>query len=387
LNLCYEPDNPDQAFHNGYRIDLIYDKNDAVDYAHDMMDTYGKLGYKYCKLLKPQEVVDLDPSLRAFCQQHSTPEGKWKAGSTAILRPGGCIKTEVFLPKFYDYLKKVMGQYTNEEGKIKDCFRLKFDREVTGVIFQNNLLWAIQFANGKIKYNDRYLSTTYVFCPGEAVGTLTKLGFKEPAYAGFAGPSLKLNIPIPDENKQEYLNMPLNHWMEVHKQGVVLAWQASSDNEFISIKVAGTKAFYGDIKPYDYQKFCIERNLLQLNMINDIAPQLISLALGFDTTGIQLSKYHLKELQNRGIAECWVGVRSVYYDGVPVLGEVFTKEGKRIDNARATTGLGSGGVSFGPACVRISMESRKEVTGGFVSEILRYASSTREPNTAVAARL
>jgi hypothetical protein len=37
------------------------------------------------------------------------------------------------------------------------------------------------------KNNHTYRESEYVFCPGESVGTLRKLGFDEPAYALFAG--------------------------------------------------------------------------------------------------------------------------------------------------------------------------------------------------------
>lgn len=58
-----------------------------------------------------------------------------------------------------------------------------------------------------------------------------------------------------------------SHRMEVHQEGVVLAWQARYIDEKIFIGVAGTKAFYGDQRPTKDQAFAKDRNLLQLNMI------------------------------------------------------------------------------------------------------------------------
>ena len=89
-----------------------------------------------------------------------------------------------------------------------------------------------------------------------------KLGFNEPAYAGFAGPSLFMNIPISKvENYKDF-----SHCMEVHNEGIVLAWQARCMEDKIFIGVAGTKAFYGDCLPGKDESFAKNRNLVQLNI-------------------------------------------------------------------------------------------------------------------------
>ena len=90
-------------------------------------------------------------------------------------------------------------------------------------------------------------------------------------------------------------------------------------------------------------------------MINDVLPTLISLALQRDTAGIQLKEDDLRILVEKGIAERWAGTGAVAYDNFPTMGPVFDKiSGEEVQNARCTTHLGSGGVSFGPACVAVS---------------------------------
>ena len=213
-----------------------------------------------------------------------------------------------------------------------------------------------------------------MFCPGEAVGTLYKLGFDEPAYAGFAGPSLFLNIPASGEQLAMYKNF--NHCMEVHKEGIVLAWQARIKNDKVFIGVAGTKAFYGDRLPHKDEAFGVNRHLVQLNMINDVLPELVTLGLGYDSRGVNLTQTDMKTLEDKGLIQRWVGRRAVAYDGFPTLGSLYCN-GVKVVNARCTTHLGSGGVSFAPAAVKVSHSSEKDVNDPFIAKVLIYADSRR----------
>jgi hypothetical protein len=397
FNPCCELESKEKAdLHKGYRIDLIYDVPNekgtpsARDRAVGMMKNYQDLGYKNCQILSPDEVVARDPNLAQFCALHSTGEKRqrqWKEDTVALWRPGGCLDTQTFLPKFAAYLKTVMGQYVDKKGRQQERFRLHFNKKVTGVIYggpTSAVIKGLTFADGtRIKSKDSH--TTYVFCPGEAVGTLHNLGFNEPAYAGFAGASLSLNIPVSREQLKEFEG--LNHCMEVHKVGVVLAWQARIRDGKIFVGGAGTKAFYGDKTPTIHDAFATNRNLLQLRMFNDVLPQVVSLALGRDTTGQQLTEQDMAFLEKEGMAKRWVGRRAVAYDGFPTLGRLY-HQGKIVPNGRVTTHLGSGGGSFSLITALIShfalvpegLQEKLERVGldlEFVQEVLGYADSRR----------
>ncbi|OJU81660.1 MAG: hypothetical protein BGO10_08655 [Chlamydia sp. 32-24] len=367
-----------KALRDGYRIDLIYGIPNAKKRALNMKADYEKLGYKHCAILTPSEVIAIDPSLTTFCNAHSFIDFKmeriWKGDCVALWRPGGCIDTNTFLPKFYAYLEKKMGQYRDEEGNINNCFSLEFGKEVIGVIFDkspNGLkIKGLKFKNGKEQIEEAY----YVFCPGEAVGTLHHLGFDEPAYAAFAGPSLLLNIPVNEEQKQKFKDF--SHWMEVHNEGIVLAWQARLKNNHIFIGVAGTKAFYGDKEPKKEEAFALNRNLVQLNMINDVLPEMMSIALGYPSKGKTLTNDDLTFLEQSQIAKRWVGRRAVAYDGFPTIGALF-HDNQKVFNARCNTHLGSGGVSFGPGTVSIGRSYEKNSKDPFEQKILMYSDSRR----------
>lgn len=387
FNPCREPRNMgDPALHDGYRIDLIYNVAHAAERAEGMRKDYEGLGYKNCKLLSPEEVIARDPFLKDFCTAHSTVNQagtmQWNNDSVALWRPGGCIDTNAFLPKFYAYLTKIMGSYTNQKGIVKNCFQMKFAKCVNGLELQQGndtcTITGLRFAEGSVKKNKHaYAQSQYVFCPGEAVGTLHRIGLKEAAYAGFAGASLMLNIAIPADKVEEYSKF--NHCMEVHQEGVVLAWQARFREGKIFIGVAGTKAFYADQTPDKDQAFAKDRNLLQLNMVNDVLPEFISLALGRDTKGQRLDQDDMDELESKNIAQRWVGTRAVVYDGFPTLGAAVTHDGKMVSNAIITTHLGSGGGSFGPAAVAVSygLENVALTRTSELESIIMFAQSNR----------
>lgn len=385
FNPCHEPRNTSEnVLHDGYRIDLIYGIPNAEKRALNMQSDYEKLGYKNCEILSPDEVIAIDPYLEDFCYEHSDVNANmnriWKNDSVALWRPGGCIDTRVFLPKFYAYLKKVMGQYRDTNDQIQDCFQLQFDKEATAIEFDSNLLdmsiIGLKFSDGTLQKIEKGSVTDcrYVFCPGESVGTLHKLGFNEPAYAGFAGASLFISIPLSKDQMERYKNF--SHCMEVHNEGIVLAWQARFKENNIFIGVAGTKAFYGDKEPNNDEQFATNRNLVQLNMINNVLPEFISLAYGYKTNGKTISAEELSFLEKKGIANRWVGRRAVAYDGFPTIGSLYHNN-RKVINARCTTHLGSGGVSFGPGAVFISRSSEQSTNDTFVKKILMYADSRR----------
>ncbi|HEY2811682.1 MAG TPA: RidA family protein [Rhabdochlamydiaceae bacterium] len=368
-NPCHDPSSTDKQLQDGYRIDLIYDVAGAAMRAEAMKNTYKQIGYAHCEVLSPGAVMVIDPSLTAFCLEHSESNGQelqWKNDSSALWRPGGCINTPIFLPKFYAYLKKIMGE----------SFAMEFEREVTGVELDLDgvHITGLHFADGS-RVEDA-LDTQYVFCPGESVGTLEKCGFEEPAYAGFAGPSLVLNIPLSPELVDKYKNF--RHCMEVHKVGIVLAWQGRFRENTISLGVAGTKAFYGDQQPTIDQDFAQNRHLVQLNIVNDVVPDLVSLACGWDTRGVCLTSQDMFALESKGLLMRWVGRRAVAYDGFPTLGALYCKE-KKLKNARCTTHLGSGGVSFSFAAVNMSRNAEDPHLDAFAQKILHYADSRRNP--------
>ncbi len=384
FNPCREPrDGSKKVLHDGYRIDLIYGIANAEERAMSMQADYEKLGYKNCRILSPDEVIAIDPYLADFCDNHSDVDVNslrvWKKDSVALWRPGGCIDTRTFLPKFFAYMKKVMGQYTDSNGEIQDCFQLQFGKEVVGVEFdtesENLSMIGLKFSDGTYELNNPLaLDSRYVFCLGEAIGTLDKLGFNEPAFAGFAGASLLISIPLPNDQIEMYKNF--SHCMEVHNEGIVLAWQARCKEDNIFIGVAGTKAFYGDKQPNKDEDFAKNRNLLQLNMVNDVLPEFISLACGYDTKGKEILAEELSSLEDKGLACRFAGRRAVAYDGFPTIGLLYCK-GRKVTNARCTTHLGSGGVSFGPGAVFISRSAEAGSNDAFVQKVLTYADSRR----------
>ncbi|CDR34729.1 FAD-binding oxidoreductase [Criblamydia sequanensis] len=373
FNPCREQKDAVIHLHDGYRIDLIYGIREAEKQALSMKESYEKFGYKNCKLLTPKEVISIDPFLTDYCVCHSS-NNKWNEDSAALWRPGGCIDTKVFLPLFYDYLKKTMGCYV-EDSIEKNCFSLNFGKEVIAVELGardgNFLIMGLTFKDGE-KHCDK--DSEYVFCSGEAVGTLEKLGFSEPAYAGFAGVSLMLNIPLNASQEEAWKNF--SHCMEVHNEGVVLAWQARRIKNSLFIGVAGTKAFYGDKIPHKDEAFARNRNLVQLNMINQVIPEALSLALGFDTKEMTLKEEHLLSLEEASFARRWAGRRSLAYDGFPTFGFLYANN-KRVDNARCTTHLGSGGVSFAPASVYASRQAKASHKEEFIEKVLHYSDSRR----------
>ena len=380
FNPCREPkDGSKRVLHDGYRIDLLYGIPNAEARARGMKADYAQMGYNACALLTPDEVVAIDPSLTDFCEQHShlddTLSRVWQNDTVALWRPGGCINTRIFLPKFYGYLKKIMGQYRDANNQMQDCFQIRFGKEVSEVEFDFSSggvrIVGLKCSDGtSVRENDANVVSRYIFCPGESVGTLERFGFNEPAFAAFAGTSLLVTIPLNSDQVLQYKDF--SHCMEVHREGIVLAWQAQYRDEAICIGVGGTKAFYGDKQPRKDEAFAKNRHLVQLNMIKDVLPQFLSIAHEGEVDCDTLSA-----LEEKAILNLWVGRRAVAYDGFPTLGSLYCHN-QRVSNARCTTHLGSGGVSFGPGAVLISRSSETNTDDPFVQKILHYSDSRRE---------
>ena len=340
--------------HDGYRMDLIVDCLDAAVKAKQMTDHYFQLGYAQTRVLTPAEVLTKDPSLYNFVIKKSDIIGDkrfWKDGNLVIWRPGGCINTTLLLPGLKRYL----------ETKLAHNFKVLFGKKVTSVGLNSakdhisHLVLSSQEGHREIFPDNPQEVKEYIFAPGEAVGTLRALGFKEPHYAIFAGPTLKLEVPASSRLAAKYAN--LFHCMEIHQDDVVLAWRAQylRNKGVVSVATGGTKAFYGGVTPKKSELFARNRAVLQLNIINSIFPDLVSAVLRRNTTGHRLSVRDLKILVDNNHAVRWVGSRAVAYDGFPTLGPLQNSDSPQlIRNGRTTTHLGSGGVSFAPAVVAMS---------------------------------
>lgn len=384
FNACYESVQTTKSLHQGYRIDLIYDIANAQARAEGMQKDYQSLGYASCTILTPAQVIELDPFLASFCKDHSVTDDQgvmhWHNDCTALWRPGGCIDASVFIPKLYAYLEKKMGTFVDTHGVEHNCFQVHCSSKVTGVQIGTNdagqiVVQGLHINNDQLFYPSAEDAVSYLFCTGQDIGTLHSFGFAEPTYAGFAGPALKLTIAIPEDKFADIANF--NHCMEVHQEGVVLAWQARLRNGKIFISVGGTKAFYADQIPQKDQDFAVDRNILQLNMINDVLPEFVAWAFGRDMRGQTLTEQDLYDLEHVGIAQRWVGLRGVAYDGFPTLGYLY-KDGVQVANARCTTHLGSGGVSFAPAVAYMSRAAcNMSMHDEFTQRILEFSSSAR----------
>lgn len=347
---------PDESkLHNGYRIDLIFKIKNAEEKAFFMAKNYRKIGFPNARVLTPKEVLKIDPFLKDFVLSNSVDHETWNDDASALWRPGGCINTATLLPKLHQYLSKKLGSFVDDKGQNHNYFQVNYGCEVKSVEISDNKITALNFVHqNENKRSENILDDAqYLFCPGEAVGTLKRLGFEQPADAGFAGASLILRIKIPQEKEAEFSSF--SHYMEVHKNGVVFAWQGKylPDKKEILLGIAGSKAFYADISPKSDEEFCRDRNLLQLNVVNQIVPDLVSLAFGRDTKEKDLNYDDLKLLEDQKIAERWVGIRAFAYDGMPTVGTLWQINGEEISNAKTINHAGSGGVSYGPALVEI----------------------------------
>jgi hypothetical protein len=380
---------------NEYRIDVIYGSFTAVQVAEEMVSNYQKMGYAKSAIVSPDEAEKEDPALANFCARYSQQEAtssqrQWLAGAVAVRRPGGCIVPN-FFEAFLEQLNVRMGTYKNEVGKEKPCLRVRYGREVKGVLYSEpdtiKGLSVFDKARGvsyeKSEKPSLYKHTNYVFTPGESVGTLSGLGFKEPASGGFAGASLRLRVPyekMTAELKKKYASTLC--YREVHKPRpgpeVVLAYQLTSEGASIILKLAGTKAFYGDVKPEASQEFAQNRGHLLLQTMNELHPDLLTAASGENTAEKNLTKEDLARLIASGVLQLWVGRRAVAYDKSPTLGALYrADDGTKVSNAHCTTHLGSGGVSAAHFAVKVARHKTEEPADAFVAEALERTRSCR----------
>ncbi len=389
---CSEAHTRQNQAQNGYRIDLVQGRPNATQHLMRQQQYAQARGYQHCRLLSPTEVIEKDPFLNDFCELNShlneSAKRVWNADAGAIWVPGGCLATSIFLPKLHHYLEQKMGTYTNQAGDTKNCFQAHWKRTVIGVTYDPNVEQAhisglvFQDDPAHVKQKHVYEQTAYVFCPGEAVGTLSALGFQEPPAARFSGVSLQLTIPLLSvAHMQQYAALH-QQYREIGFHGYGIAWQARCVDECLIIGVGGTKAFYGTHEPQLHQEFAQTNSVLLLNCINRLWPTVIELALGKLTGGKTLTALDLSALISDGVARVWVGSRAVSFDACPTLGTLYEAKGQQrpIDNARCTTHLSSGGVSFGPAAVMVSQGFFKHSgSHQLQDDILKQCRSDRAP--------
>ncbi|MFA6036798.1 MAG: hypothetical protein WC748_01595 [Legionellales bacterium] len=356
---CRESNDSIMQLKKGYRIDLI-EKATADQEADEIIAIHQKYGFQNSKKLTPAQVRELDPLLSEYCSQNALNDNEWKPGITAVWRPGGCINTRKFIPLFHQYMEKRFGTYSDSKGKSKNRFEVKYNKTVQGIELDNpKKPQAITglIVNGEIKKDKDpdYGRKRYVFCPGEEVGLLSRFGFDEPAYAGFAGAVLIIELPIPDDQMELYKDR--RHGMEVHQDGVVLAWQCWYENQngkpVLMLGMGGTKSFYADAIPNLNDPFFKDRHLLQLNAANNKFPRSISMLLGRDTTGQVLGQKDLDILIEKGFAKPYAGRRANSATGMPCVGPVSYK-GMVLNNARVNTYWSSGGVSYAHAAAKMN---------------------------------
>ena len=376
---CKEVATDEKKLGEGYRIDLLHSYKTAKKDAMSMMNRYQSLGYKATKLLSPDEVIQRDPTLKSYVLKYSVmhkDKGRmWARGACAIWRPGGCLNAHEFMPKLIAYLEQQM-------NKDKLRFQVLFDHKVVKAGLNSNATITQLEGESASKQRKTFVvnpTDQVIFVPGEAVGTLEAVGFKEPYHAIFAGPSLTLTFPVTDKTPE--LLKTLDHCMEIRQKGVVLAWQAKCVGEKITIGIGGTKAFYAQTLPKNSEAFARNRHVLQLNEANNLYPALFSEVLNKPTTGKRLSEKDLNRLINNNIASVWVGARAVAYDGYPTLGKLY-KDNKVVTNARTTTHLGSGGVSFAHGSIMMSKRAMEADNSSvklssLENKVIHYSDSRR----------
>ncbi|WP_165482745.1 hypothetical protein [Legionella gresilensis] len=352
---CRNPQDVSNLFNQGYRADVMFDMEPGVAHktVEEMCNTFKQDGYTYTKPLSPDELEAYVPGFIDFCKENSelNTQGQrvWKNSAAAILRPGGSINAAKFLRGLKDYLNEEMGTYINSQGKEQPCFQAHYDRNVTALLRDeekaiNGLVWQNQQKQQRVRPDNerhQYSKVSHFFCPGGNVATLPALGLPVPASIGFAGASFLFGIQdLPDELLQKYNNIDFGG--EMHSTGVVLAVQARADGKSMSIGAAGTKSLYGDIMPDPEGVFARNRNLLQLNAINKVFPDLLSYVLKKNTKGQTLTFDDLDSLKTSQHVKTRALVRAVAYDG-------FTAQGQVAPNAYIMTDGGSGTASCAPA--------------------------------------
>ncbi|MCH9632810.1 MAG: hypothetical protein S4CHLAM6_11530 [Chlamydiae bacterium] len=363
---CTEVSSNERALYKGYRIDMIFEDPAAHEKVKAMQEKYQNLGYLSSRPLSPQEVVEMDPQLKNLVYKlsyvNTNNELVWADDAAALWRPGGCLDSYTFLPLFVDYLDKQMTVTLSNGEKVK-LFEIKYDHKVVGSQINDcqevEQLMISSQDGSTFLYPEKVLDMKqeFIFSPGEMTGVLKGCGFDEPYGAVFAGPSLVMRVDLSDENSNLYSS--LDHYMELHQEGVVFSWQARKVGSQVYAGLAGTKAFYGNQLPNVAEEFAQYRNLHQLNTLNTVFPDLISSALGRPTQSQMLTKCDLDYLVKEKVLAKWVGCRTVAYDGFPTFGPLYANS-QWVTNARATTHLGSGGASFVHGAIYMSRLAMKK---------------------------
>ncbi len=345
---------------NGYRMNVYYNTSGIEKSLASVVTHFQSLGYTSTAVLTPNEVMEKDPLLTDFCNDYSKLNDQnvrvWTKGASVLWKPGGSIDTHKFMPLFAEYLKAVMGSYTNDQGLQKKCFRVK-RREVTGLAFdplQHNKLIGLTFSPNKNHDKKHYKHHEFILCPGSAVGTLRRFGLYEPAAARFVGSSLKLQLPLSRvkdadlSTYQMHLALSSNQCASVCRAGV--------DGKNCFIGIAGTTTFYGETEPKMTDSFAQIQQVFQLNLLNRVFPRFISICLGENTRNKTLTVIHLQRLIDEQIIFRAVGSRAVSFDGAPTIDSGIRRpSGEKITNLCVITHLSSAGVSNAPAAVATSI--------------------------------
>ncbi len=365
---CASTDGTRLELNLGWRIDPLFNMpNEASTEAENIAESLRNSGRRAARVLTPDEVVKIDPSLERFCIDHSTVQSdgsrQWDNATSAIWRPGGSVNTGKFLIDFAKWLETKTND--PDRGLSSQFFyghkvtKLHFDTRdpqhprAIGLNYQNTQQ-ARQEEEKTITFPDK--ETEVVLTPGSNTQTISNLGLVNLPCAKFAGVSLTLEIDCSTFNSEEKLKM-INHCMEPRNPGIVLAWHADYDEgkKILRIGVAGTKAFYADVDVKPEDEFVINRSLVQLQMINSFYPECIAHALGLSAPidSSQLTLAHMDYLKQREIATVKCGSRSVYFDVAPGIGKPCLKTqdgtGPEVENVVVVTGAGSGGISNGPS--------------------------------------
>lgn len=345
---CREPTSSATKLRDGYRFDVYYETPDLEKKLQQAVDESKTYGYQHVKMLSPEELLQLDPGFKSFCERHSTPDAgkrKWNNGAGVIFRPGGCIHTPAFLANFAAYLQRQMGTYLNEAGKEKPCFKIKLG-EVTGLSFsaKGNRVEAFQVNNKSKSIKRHYEHEHFILSPGENVGTVRRLGLFEPAHARFIGFSLKLIVPEDLVIKAGFSLTYLSNMAIRTGNASSSVVQVGKFNGSFVLRMGGLKAFSGLDQPNLQAEYAIAASIYQLNMLNQVYSSLISACLGRNTQHLQLGKSDLDELLNKKYLERQIGSRACRADGVPTIDIAENHKGP-LENVIVATHFSSGGVT------------------------------------------
>jgi hypothetical protein len=134
-------------------------------------------------LSQPQDIPSDKVSLAALqtLYEEADPELKAIFEEAHYAAKESSLNAPLFLPKFYDYMARKMGSYATKGGKLKPCFTLQFNKEVSGLRLSkgaNQRILSLQFTDGSLaRKGSLKKPCSYIFCPKETVKSLEPLGF------------------------------------------------------------------------------------------------------------------------------------------------------------------------------------------------------------------